>query len=467
MGNYGKELKEDAMKEMVKLVREADGTGVSRQTLADAVGVSPSCVSNWMSEAMHRHPEIEKPHGSKVGYRWVEGNAGKPESPEQKELKEQIIDFLKKHSPEGTTSSDIAKAVGVSRCTVLRRLHEIAEDHIELNLAQRGSTRGYIWTEVVEKTSDEIDPNDVEAIQAAFGQKTALIDPDTDTHSLASNDALEKEKERVNKLPEFSWKDEVKEQREEKATMDESVSPKNHEGYNDPTAATAIRSADKEKTPDTSMAGEVWAIDRTYGGEDYFAILTSSNSHVCGVILRYENDGHPMPDNAFVYKCGGADWVGNTQRVCTKPIKALKRKVDDLLYVRLASLRDAVRQALDLGDNHSVEDTREIARLNEQVAGLQTSERLLRKKAQEFQDKAADLENELRKQDELAAKLAEENTGLLAEIERLKSQLADTQSSDRIDEITLRSMRVEQAADKATIKAYEFALQCLGGKEAK
>ena len=452
MGNYGRELKEDAMKEMIKLVREANGDGVNRQTLADAVGVSVSCVGNWMSEAMHRHPEIVKPHGSKVGYRWVEDNAGKPESSEQKALKEAIIDFLKKHSPEGSTSTDIAKAVGVSRCTVLRRLHEIAEDHIELNLAQHGSSRGYIWTEVVDKPSDEIDPNDVEAIQAAFGQKTVLSDP-------------EKEKERVNKLPEFTWKDEVK--KTEETNVEETISPKNHEGYNDPTATAAIRSADKEKTPDTSMAGEVWAIDRSFGGEDYFAVLTSSSNHVCGVILRYENDGHPTPDNAFVYECGGADWVGNAQRVCTKPTKALKRKVDDLSEVKLARLRDTVRQALDLGDIHSVEDEREISRLNEQVAGLQTSEKFLRKKAQEFQNEAARLENELCKQNELAAKLAEENAGLLAEIERLKTQLADAQSGDRVDEIALRNMRMAQAVNEATIKAYEFALQCLGGKEAK
>lgn len=459
MGNYGRELKEDAMKEMIKLVREADGAGVARQTLADAVGISPSCVSNWMSEAMHRHPEIVKPYGSKVGYRWVDGNVRKPESPEQKVLKEQIIDFLKKHSPEGTTATDIAKAVGVSKWTVLRRLHEIAEDHIELNLAQRGSTRGYIWTEVVEKPSDEIDHNDVEAIQAAFGQK----------------------KERVNKLPEFTWKDEVKEQTEEKADVEETVSSKNHEGYNDPTAAAAIRSADNEKTPDTSMAGEIWAIDRQFGGEDYFAILTSSDNHVCGVILRYENGNYPYPQNKYIYVDGGAEWVGDTRRVCTKPKKALCRKVGDISDEALYALRFSVSSALELLGDVSESKVREmesciemqeakikeLESIKEQNESLvATVDRLMAELETERQ-RSAHYYSEAKASDGKNDELVANNTDLLAEIKRLKSQLADAQSGDRVDEITLRNMRMEQAVDKATIKAYEFALQCLGGNEAK
>jgi len=451
MGNYGRELKEDAMKTMIKLVREANGDGVSRQTLADAVGVSASCVGNWMSEAMHRHPEIVKPHGhgSKVGYRWVEDNAGKPESSEQKALKEAIIDFLKKRSPAGCTSTDIAKAVGVSRCTVLRKLHEIAEDHIELNLAQHGSSRGYIWTEVVDKPSDEIDPNDLEAIQAAFGVKTA---------------------DSQKNLPEFGWKEnditterenDVTTEREKVIVEDNEKHTKNHEGYHDPTAAAAIANTEKNSVSENSeriselpdeLRGQIWAVPRQYGGEDYFAVLMSSPHHVCGVVLRYDNDGHYFkPAQSFVYEEGGAQWVGNTSRIYTKPRKFLERYVGDLTPEQLSALTSMVAKSLHIGTAIAAEP--EDTSLANQVTALQVE-------LDEAQNRLKYYESAIKKLTEQNESLKATNAESLDTISTLQQTVNNLVDNDLEEKV--RILQLHAQIDQATIRAYEFAMRCFG-----
>lgn len=472
MGNYGTEIKNDTVATMVHHIQDAGKEGLATVDLVKISGVNKATVHRWLSEYATEHPELSvPPERSRRGWRWVSDPENRIERTD-KPIDTAIIDYLEVRGSEGATAGEIAKAIGYSKVTVRTHLCRLAKEHIELNTPGRGgNNRPYIWTPVVvkEQTSDEIDPNDLEAIQAAFGQK-----------------AVEKDAERVSKhLPEFSWKDEVKpEKSKEDAVTDEDMSTKNAEGYNDPTAAAAIRSAEKSLTKKStsktahcaSMVGEVWAIDRQFGGEDYFVILTSSDNHVCGVTLRYENSNYPYPQNSYIYTDGGAKWVGDTRRVCTKPKKALCRKVGSISDEGLYALRFSVSSALELLGDASESKVREmesciemqeakikeLESIKEQNDSLvATVDRLMAELETEKQ-RSAHYCSEAKISDDKNDELVAENADLYAEIDGLKIQLAAAQNNDYETEV--RNMHIQHLVDRATINAYELAMRCLGGK---
>lgn len=476
------EVRKENKAQIVELLKESGSKGLSRTLLADTVGVSSTCVANWMKELMAEHSEITRNgmQGAAATYFWVPGHTEAYVAKTKEDIIQEAIEMLQKCSPKGMTSIELGKKLGVSKTTVQRGLREAAKDHIELRIPESGERCGYIWTPIAEpKPSDEIDPNDVEAIMAAFGQKPETKDtpePASSPTFLTSDTVVEKAVNPINQkaLPAFSWKEEKKKEDAVAETTDTTKSGKNSEGYNDPTAAQAIKNADSRKAEREGMTGEIWAVDKQFGGEAYFAVLASTNSHAVGVQLNYENDGYPYPkEGCYVYTDGGAEWVGDARRVVTKPVKVLRRKVGNLDTQELMILRAMVNEALNLCDAAAYErrienQYNEIQALRSKVKDLTdelntvissqkesecTRIEELGKALKESRDSEASYANAV---DELTAKCDMANKTIAELQEKLR-----TQSGDDLKRL-VEELEYRGAIDRATIKAYEFALKCFG-----
>lgn len=480
------ELKREGMDYILNTIKNAGEQGVSRAFLVDKLGVSPSSVTNWVTELRKDHPEIsENVLGNHGNYRWIPGGAELKVRKTRADAVEGALEILKKYSPKSFTSVELGEKLGVSKTTIIRGLKAVAKDHIELYVPSQGERGGYRWTPIVEpKPSDEIDPNDVEAIMAAFGQKPepassptrVCHDPYTGQSFLTSDTVVEKAANAINQkaLPQFSWKEETKKEDAVAETTDTAKPGKNAEGYSDPTAAQAIKNADSRKTEREGMTGEIWAVDKQFGGEAYFAILINTNSHAVGVQLNYENDGYPYPkESCYIYTDGGAEWVGDARRVVTKPVKVLRRKVGNLSSQELMVLRAMVNEALNLCDAASYErrienQYNEIQMLRAQVKDL-TDElsTVLNSSKESDLARIEELEKALHEAEESEASYAHAVEELTATCDMANKTIAELQEKLRnqsgddlkrlVDELEYRG-----AIDRATIRAYEFALKCFG-----
>lgn len=491
--NTKAEVRKENKAQIVELLKESGSKGLSRTLLAGAVGVSPACVANWMKELMVEHPEITRNgmQGAAVTYFWIPGHTEAYVAKDKADIVREAIEMLKRCSPKGMTSIELGKKLGVSKTTIQRGLREAAKDHIELRIPESGERCGYIWTPIVEpKPSDEIDPNNVEAIMAAFGQKPETTDtpepassptrvchdPYTGQSFLTSDTVVGKAANAINQkaLPQFSWKEETKKEDVVAETTDTAKPGRNAEGYNDPTAAQAIKNADSRKTEREGMTGEVWAVDKQYGGEAYFAILINTNSHAVGLQLNYENDGYPYPkESCYIYTDGGAEWVGDARRVVTKPIKVLRRKVGILSSQELMVLRAMVNEALNLCDAASYErrienQYNEIQALRSKVKDLTDELNTVLNSSKESDlARIEELEKALKASEESEASYAHAVEELTATCDMANKTIAELQEKLRnqsgddlkrlVDELEYRG-----AIDRATIKAYEFALKCFG-----
>lgn len=486
------ELKREGMDYILNTIKNAGEQGVSRAFLVDKLGVSPSSVTNWVTELRKDHPEIsENILGNHGNYRWIPGGAELKVRKTRADAVEGALEILKKYSPKSFTSVELGEKLGVSKTTIIRGLKAVAKDHIELYVPSQGERGGYRWTPIVEpKPSDEIDPNDVEAIMAAFGQKPETTDtpepassptrvchdPYTDQSFLTSDTVVVKAANAINQkaLPQFSWKEE----KEKEVSMTEENANdkpgKNAEGYSDPTAAQAIKNADSRKTEREGMTGEVWAVDKQFGGEAYFAVLASTNSHAVGIQLNYENDSYPYPkESCYIYTDGGAEWVGDARRVVTKPIKVLRRKVGSLSSQELMVLRAMVNEALNLCDAASYErrienQYNEIQALRSKVKDLtEELDTVLRSSKESDLDRIEELEKALKASEESEASYAHAVEELTATCDMANKTIAElqeklrNQSGDDLKRL-VEELEYRGAIDRATIKAYEFALKCFG-----
>lgn len=281
--------------EILRTIRNSGLEGITAAELGRKYDLDPRVIVRYVAELMNTYTDIRMPPSRtrNLGIRSVhgEGYSG--------DIKEAIIRELK--DSDGLTIKDIQERLKLTARTVKSALHEIAVEHIELNVPPVGSKRGYIWTPIKEPVSDEIPLSDLEAIIAAFKPRT-----------------------KPEPIP---------------TPAPDPVEP-----------IAAIDDAEPH-------AGDIWRVPKggryltsvgTKAKYELFVVLTKSENYVVGVFLHVENAGYPYPRFAYIWHDSDDEWVGNVQRLCTKPADVLSELVCRLPADDFAAFQEQVATALGL-----------------------------------------------------------------------------------------------------------------------
>ena len=231
---------------------------------------------------------------------------GRITADDKKERDEYIIELIKTNGKDGVTGLDISKDLGISVPTVRRYMQAFRKEHPEIQTRQ----------------------------DHAKGPITYFFVEPHETHSPFLLNRYEK-------------------------------AGKNHEGYSDPTASTAIQKTEEEnvkKERDLIMpvAGEVWTAVESNGKTGYIYVLAfEENAAQCIKLYSMSdvNNGECINRDIRI-KIGGETYIGDASRVTFKLKKYLLRRTlkrDDTV---LPAVRKAVASVFGiLSFRNSVEPT--------------------------------------------------------------------------------------------------------------